>query len=441
MTKKGFVLIIVVLLAIGFALRACFQKPSINFMHKSVTVGTKPLEIKFSGVGKGLKNIRISYSVEGKTLLLESKNYPEGIKEDTVKVSLSPFAGIEDGPAQIKAMATSYRGLRSLKFSETSVKKTKDIVADLSPPKITVISSTDNISHSGSGIAVYKVSNDAVESGIRVGDRFFRGYKAAFNGEQSSENIYISFFSYPYDLPEGETILIMAKDEIGNRKNLPIDYSIKEKNFQKQNIEISERFIKMKISPLVSTPEKISLKEAFLLVNNKIRAVNKTKIAKILSRTANKIIWEGPFIRPVGALQSGFEERDYLFKGKLIDKQFHLGYDIASRKKNPVRASNNGIVIFADDLGIYGNTLILDHGMGVATLYSHLSSMTVQRGDTVSKGDTIGNTGATGLALGDHLHFGIYVGGNPVLPIEWWDPFWVKTRITQNIEEAIRRKE
>ncbi len=410
-------------------------------MQQSTTVGTKPFEIKFSGVGKGLKNIQISYSAQGKTLLLKNKQYPEGIKDDIVNVSLSPFAGIEDGPAQIKATATSYRGLKSLKFSETSVNKTKDIVADLSPPKITVISSTDNISHAGSGIAVYKVSSDTLKSGIKIGDRFFKGHKAAFNSGQTDENIHISFFSYPYDLPEGETVLVTAKDEIGNTRNLPLDYSIRGRNFQKQNIEITEKFIKMKILPLLSSLEKTSFKDAFLLVNSQIRSVNKTKITKVLSETANKIMWEGQFIRPVGSLQSGFEERDYLFKGELIDKQFHLGYDIASRKKNPVRASNNGIVIFADDLGIYGNTLIVDHGMGVATLYSHLSSMAVKRGDTVSKGDRIGNTGATGLAFGDHLHFGIYVGGNPVLPIEWWDPFWVKTRITQNIEEAIKRKE
>ncbi len=434
--KKRVFLIALILLGTTYGLRMFFRQPDVKFMLESEQVGTKPFTVKFSGVGKGLKNIRISYVGSDKTLLLNRKQYPEGVKEDTVTVSLNPIAGIEDGPAEIRAVAESYGGLKQLKFGETTVRKTVRVLADLSPPKITVVSGTEGISQAGSGVAVYRVSGDAIESGVRIGNSFFKGYKAS-GAEFPDGDVHISFFSYPYDSEQGETVLITATDAIGNRRNLPINYNLGINSFTETDIKVTEKFIKMKMLPLINAPDdNVSFKEIFLLVNRTIREVNKKKIQKTLSQTSDKIMWTGRFLRPVGSLQSQFEKRNYLFAGEIIDKQFHLGYDLASQKNNPARAANNGLVIFADDLGIYGNTVIIDHGMGIATLYAHLSSMTVQKGETVAKGDRIGNTGSTGLAFGDHLHFGMYVGGKPVVPTEWWDPFWVKTRITQNIEDA-----
>ncbi len=431
-TKKRLFLAAVVLLGAAFFLRDFFRQPDVSFLLDSEKVGVNPFSIKFSGGGKGLKRIEVFYiGAESNRLLLKRKRYSEeeNIREDTVAVSLNPIAGIEDGPAEIEAVCESYGGLRQ------TVTKTASIVADLSPPKITVLSATENMSQGGSGVVVYKISGDTVKSGVRIGDSFFKGYKASGAGF-TDENIRISFFSYPYNLPEGETVLITASDDIGNRRNLPINYNLIEKPFTELDIQVTEKFIKMKMLPMINASGDVALKDMFLLVNRKVREANNRKIEKALSQVAEKIMWEGRFIRPSGSLQSQFEKRKYFFEGEQIDEQYHLGYDIASQKKNPVRASNNGVVIFADDLGIYGNAVIIDHGMGLATLYAHLSSMTVQTGDAVATGDRIGSTGDTGLAFGDHLHFGIYVGGQPVLPTEWWDQFWVRTRITQNIQDA-----
>ena len=76
-------------------------------------------------------------------------------------------------------------------------------------------------------------------------------------------------------------------------------------------------------------------------------------------------------------------------------------------------------------LGIYGNCVIIDHGMGVQSLYGHLSSFDVKVGDTVTRGQIVGRSGMTGLAGGDHLHFTMLVGGRMVNPVEWWDPHWI----------------
>jgi murein DD-endopeptidase MepM/ murein hydrolase activator NlpD len=123
----------------------------------------------------------------------------------------------------------------------------------------------------------------------------------------------------------------------------------------------------------------------------------------------------------------------YLYAGEEVDRQTHLGFDLASIAQSPVEASNSGTVVHADYLGIYGNTVIIDHGLGLFSLYGHLSSMDVTRGQQVARGDMLGRTGQTGLAAGDHLHFSMIVGGAQVTPLEWWDPKWVQEHVLSKL--------
>jgi murein DD-endopeptidase MepM/ murein hydrolase activator NlpD len=127
---------------------------------------------------------------------------------------------------------------------------------------------------------------------------------------------------------------------------------------------------------------------------------------------------------------AGFAEyRTYYYNNDEIDKQVHLGIDLASTKRAEVQAANRGNVIFADYLGIYGNTIILDHGQGIFSLYSHLSEIGVAVGESKEKGAAIGLSGTTGMAGGDHLHFSILVNGIFVTPVEWWDQQWLQLNI------------
>jgi murein DD-endopeptidase MepM/ murein hydrolase activator NlpD len=107
--------------------------------------------------------------------------------------------------------------------------------------------------------------------------------------------------------------------------------------------------------------------------------------------------------------------------------------DLASLERATVPAANTGKVAFAGFFGIYGNAVIIDHGLGLQTLYSHLSQIDVKEGQDVKKGDPIGKTGATGLAGGDHLHFGVLVFGHPTSPIEWWDQHWIDDNILSKL--------
>jgi len=150
------------------------------------------------------------------------------------------------------------------------------------------------------------------------------------------------------------------------------------------------------------------------------------------------MLWTEAFAQMMNSqVESRFaDRRTYYFGEQEIDKQVHLGFDLATVQQAPVHAANAGKVVFADFLGIYGNCVILDHGLGVQSLYAHLSTIGVKNGDPVTKGQELGRTGSTGLAGGDHLHFTMLLQGTPVNPVEWWDPHWLQDRVNRKITEA-----
>jgi murein DD-endopeptidase MepM/ murein hydrolase activator NlpD len=133
-----------------------------------------------------------------------------------------------------------------------------------------------------------------------------------------------------------------------------------------------------------------------------------------------------PRTAPLGGFA---QERTYIHQDKEVDRQTHLGFDLASLAHADVPAANRGKVIHAGDLGIYGQCIIIDHGLGLQSIYGHLSRIGVKQGDTVEKGQIIASSGATGMAGGDHLHFEVTISGQSVNPIEWWDAHWIKNNV------------
>jgi len=178
--------------------------------------------------------------------------------------------------------------------------------------------------------------------------------------------------------------------------------------------------------------------QAFLAVNRDQRRAAEQMKRQLATRTQVKPLWEGAFVQPRNTqVFSNFAEtRAYRYAGREIDTQVHMGYDLASLKQSPVPAANSGTVVFAGPLTIYGNAVVLDHGLGLQTLYAHLSSLAVKDGDAVKKGQELGRTGSTGLAIGDHLHYEVLIHGISVTPLEWWDGKWIRDHIGKPLREA-----
>jgi murein DD-endopeptidase MepM/ murein hydrolase activator NlpD len=179
-----------------------------------------------------------------------------------------------------------------------------------------------------------------------------------------------------------------------------------------------------------------SPKDIFLRVNKGLRKENEDKIAAITKKSTPSILWKGAFSQLSNSkVEANFaDERTYIYNNEPIDNAYHLGYDLSVTKHYPVEAANSGTVAFVGDLGIYGNTVILDHGLGLFTLYGHLSSIDVKAGDSIKQRQILGKTGETGLAAGDHLHYGVYLHGVAVLPVEWWDQKWIDDNINPKLE-------
>jgi len=216
------------------------------------------------------------------------------------------------------------------------------------------------------------------------------------------------------------------------------------KSFRRSRIEVNDPFLQRVVPAILeNTPDfKVDnsddLVASYVQINRDLRQKNAEQIAALADKSAPQILWDGAFQQLGNSqVESLFaDHRTYFYKGNEIDQQVHLGFDLAVTAAVPVHAANRGHVLYADPLGIYGNCVILDHGVGVQSLYAHLSSMDVKPGDTVEKGQTLGRSGMTGLAGGDHLHFTMLVDGRPVNSVEWWDAHWLQDRVFRKIREA-----
>ncbi len=350
--------------------------------------------------------------------------------------------GLKAGPARITITA-SRPVLFGLRQPSTTV--VKEVQVRLEPPRVGVVSLHHFVNHGGAEFVVYRVSPPDVSSGVRVGGVAFPGYPGSATG-LSDAGLHVAFFALAYDQELNAPITVFARDGAGNEASTPLDHRIFPKPFAKSRIDIDQRFLDRVVPAIIAetpslAPSPSSAEEfvpAFLKINGELRRQNNDTITALAAKTKPQLLWSSAFAQLGNtAVQSRFADyRTYYFGGREIDRQVHLGFDLASTAQAPVHASNRGTVVFAGFLGIYGNCVVTDHGMGVQTLYAHLSSMDVREGQDVEKDQVIGRTGITGLAGGDHLHFTLLVGGTAVNPVEWWDPHWIEDRVFRKIREA-----
>ena len=348
---------------------------------------------------------------------------------------------LQAGPARIVVLAARpvLVGMRHA-TSET----TRDVQVRLEPPQASVVSRFHYVNLGGAEFVVYRATPADVESGIRVGDRTYPGFPATAVGVKSDPALHVAFFALSYDQDVNTPISVFARDPAGNLAVALIDHMAFPKPFSRSTIAI-DSWVARVVPPIVAnTPEmKLStapedLVQTFVRINGELRRKNAETIAALAQKTAPEMMWKAPF-KPLGnaAIEAKFADfRIYTYMGKEIDRQVHLGFDLAVTQQVPILAAQRGVVVHAAYLGIYGNCVILDHGLGVQTLYGHLSSIGVKAGDTVEAGQVIGRSGMTGLAVGDHLHFTVLVNGTPVNPVEWWDIKWMQDRVFRKITEA-----
>ena len=414
-------------------------KDSPDFIGNGYELGLKVTDAK-----SGLRSVRALLVQGKKEKELLADAFPRsgytgkiGPAEDSKTVLIEPKKlGFADGPAELVIEAHDY-SLRGLLSGNATVLR-KSITISTVPPKIDLLYNERTIKPGSSGIVIYRLSNNVAVNGIIVNSRFFPGFPAG--GDK--KNVYVAYFALPYDATAITGAQVVAKDKAGNNAINPFNLALLKVVQKSDQINVDDSFLNAKIPEFQQHYLEMTgdLKEKYVYVNNKIREQNDKKILELCQNPTPERLWQGRFLRMPGSPRAGYaDHRTYMYKGEAIDRQTHLGVDIAQTERAEVKAANAGKVIFAEYLGIYGNVIIIDHGQGVFSLYAHLSEFNCTVGQNVATNEVIARTGHTGMAGGDHLHFGMIIHGIFVTPIEWWDPHWITVTIEDPLRDALAK--
>jgi hypothetical protein len=361
---------------------------------------------------------------------------PRDTTEDmSVEVGKDAIPALKTGQAVIRV--TVGRAGSWLRHPAPVVKELS-LPVRFSPPAIERLSSEVYLSQGGSEIVVYRVGETSVRDGVQAGDWFFPGYPLPGGGARDRFTI----FAMPYDLSDVSKVHLTATDDLGNEAALGCVDKFFPKPFKEDTIPLNDAFMGKVVPEILShTPDlqdKGDLLENYLMLNRDLRKANAEKLKALARDSKAEFLWHQVFL-PIAnsSVKSSFaDRRTYVYNGKAVDKQDHLGFDMASVKHSPILCVNDGIVVLAEYFGIYGNTIVVDHGYGLVSLYGHLSSIGVSVGQKVERGGTLGQSGETGLAAGDHLHFAMLLHGLAVTPVEWWDEHWIKDRVARKLGAA-----
>jgi murein DD-endopeptidase MepM/ murein hydrolase activator NlpD len=418
------------------------QKPEIIFEQASPFIGkSHDFSLSITDPNSGLRKIWVAMIQNGKEIILTEQDFPSAgifsggqIKSKSLNIPFEPQKhGFSDGKAILRLAVWDYSWRGWWQGNQAYLEK--NLTIDTQPPEIEMISTQHNLSQGGAGLVIYRTSEDCRLSGVYVGDNFFPAYA----GDYKDPLIRLAFIGLGYQQGPGTQIWIKAVDEAQNSAKAGVKHYIRKKVFKRDNIRISDQFLNAKVPEFentISLDLSGSLVDKFLKINRDLRKANYQELSELTQTTDTTKRWSGEFLRlPAAANQAGFgDHRTYKYNGKIIDRQVHLGLDLASVTHAPVPAANSGVIAFSGSLGIYGKTVLIDHGFGLFSMYGHLSRSDVSKGQEVSKGEILGRTGSTGLAGGDHLHFSILVNNTFVNPIEWWDAAWIKNNILSKLE-------
>jgi len=326
-------------------------------------------------------------------------------------------------------------------FQGNKVEKTIEVKIDYKRPNINLLSNSYSITQGGSALVVFQVEDENLDTlYIETEGKKFKAQPYKQKG------YYAALVAWPFN-EENFSAKIVAIDIAKNKRVTDIPFYIKNHTYKVSWIRAKDNFIDGKISDLASSdPAYASIDnrlEKLRAINETMRLKNEDLIHALGAEVSNEMLnsWKIEKFYPLknsAKVASHGDERHYYYetKAKEVSRSYHVGIDLASTKMAVIKTSNAGKVVYADTNGIYGNMPMIDHGLGLYTLYGHCSKLLVKEGDEVSAGEGIAKTGVSGLALGDHLHFGILVQGIEVRPVEWFDASWIRKNIDNIFKEA-----
>ncbi len=451
--KARFFAVLLLAVVIAFGAWYVFRvgpAPEINLVTERPAVGrSNGVTAVFSEPKLGLGTVRLELIQGDRTELLAEEVFAPGSgipfvgSAGTAQAVLEATVGTDamgwlvEGEVVLRATAERASGpFRSV--APVSVESTLPV--RLRPPRLGVVSTQHYGRQGGSGAVVYRVGEHVVRSGVRAGQVESPGSPRPGGGSKDR----FVFYSLPWNEANSAEIRLFAEDDAGNRAEQPFLDIFKAMPARTDIIRLSDAFFERVVPAIASqTPgfdASGSLLDQYLRINGDLRRAELDRVAELSRDSEPAFLWSGPFLQmPNSARAANFAEtRSYLYEGREVDQQTHLGLDLASTARAPVPAPNSGRVVFAGWMSLYGNAVIIDHGYGLLSLCGHMSTVDVAAGDSVTKGDRLGTSGTTGLAGGDHLHLEVFVHGQSVDPIEWFDAKWIRDNLATKLEVPIQ---
>ena len=438
----GIVVVIVVIVVAYLYLSPAFEqnKPTVE-VNKNIYWNLKSKVKIVLKDDSGIKYYKVTFKDGTKDIVLAQNVMSKSQKEIILNVEppkLDMFYKGTDTSLEVEVVDNS-----KWNFLEgNSTIENISIKIDTKKPIANVIGNSRYIQRGGSGVVVVKVDDENLkEAYITFND--VQNYRLL---PYHKENYYLALVAWPMDIDSFSRVNLVVTDKADNKTITKVPFYIQKKTVKSDKITLSKNFIEnVSVNVLEQSFEEVpeNLKDIFVYSNVTLRDKNiKTMEQAVLDNLDYSTLIDRFDIKAFKRLRGSKtvaqygERRHYYLDGEKINEAWHLGIDWASVKKAPIRVTNAGKVIFKSYLGLYGNSIIVDHGMGLSTLYAHTSSQTVEVGETVSSNSKIAHTGSTGAVFGDHLHFGVLIQGVEVNPIEWMDRNWIKVRITDVLNKA-----
>lgn len=440
-TYLYFLFALVLALALFFASKLDIfdqDKPIIELEDTLYSNLKNPLTLKVKDAQSGLSHIKITLKKESGEELVLSDEKLEKQKELSFQINFPKLAFGEKANFYFLQVEVNDSSIWNFFSGNTSSKQVK-VIIDEQKPLINIISNSYQIEKGGAASVVFEAKDENIEEIYIENDK---GRKFQIS-PYIKNNFYAALIAW--DSKEKDfRAYVIAKDKAGNISKERIRYYLTNRNYKESKITLKDNFLNGKIYDLVqqyAEDKNLNKLERFKFVNEALRLGNEELIHKTAS-TLSEVDLQNFKLRLFLPLKNAMKVADfadhrfYHYEGEFLSDSYHMGLDLASVAKAPIYVSNPGKVVLARDNGVYGLNVLIDHGFGLFTLYGHCSSKSVEEGDEVVAGDEIAKTGATGLALGDHLHFGILVQGIEVRPEQFQDASWIKNNITNILDEG-----
>ena len=429
------ILMIVAVIAIPLVtLYALSSHTALTFEPAPSTIGVNtPVTVQVANP-HGIRDFTASLEQNGATTkLFETKKPADRWKfwhADFPDEDIHFNAGSKEAPNLKEGKARLVIQAQSNDFRGATTTISEDVNVVLRPPSISADGFQHYINQGGSEMVLLTPSGSWTEAGVRVGKDEYRSFPIAGRSER------LALFAYPWNMPLDTAPVVFVKNSAGTEATTQISFKIFPKKFRMRDLTIDDKFLN-KVVNQIDPSGSGDLVTRFLKINGEMRRQNNKTLADLRFKTADKFLWTDSFLQLANSkVESEFADvRSYIYNGKKIDQQVHLGFDLAVTAHTPVLASNDGRVVWAGPLGIYGNCIVVDHGYSLQSIYGHLSSIAVKEGDMVKRGQEMGKSGSTGLAGGDHLHYSMQIEGVQVNPVEWWDAHWIKDHIQDRLKQ------